>query len=286
VSAQRVKNYSLANHWIHVSDLCKTKAQYAFCPRERVLTYLSPDQTLPMTVSPGMSLLFKLGHTTQDHITESFIQRSPYGHLVWGDWQCHCAKRTGSMQGLTIRHSYKPARGQFRCNECGGEPEHYKEIDLVLENRRLVAHPDILILWGDTLYIYEVKTIDREAVDFDTLDTPLGEHTLQASFYYWIIRDMIKRGVFKFSVSPHIRYIYVDRGNKRVRAGKVYKEFVKVTSQAKRIEDRLALSDQVIKGIETNALPARICKTTNDARAKNCPKCVACFSRKRPTFRV
>lgn len=284
VQQDRQSRYNLDNYVLHVSDIIQSDAQRKFCARERVLGYITQKRPMLRGTPPGMSLIHVMGHGIQDHITERFITDSPYGRLVWGDWVCHCYKRTQGQQGLCVRHTLKPPAGQQRCVHCAGEPEHYKEIDLYLPERRIGGHPDLLLLWNGRLLVYEIKTIERNSVDFNTLSAPLGDHTLQASFYYWLMLWMFQRGTLPYEPIAHLRYVYVDRSTAKAMGGRVYKEFIVPRSAAERVAKRLEKSDAVNEAVASRRLPERICENADVARAKNCRAVVDCFSRRQSAF--
>jgi hypothetical protein len=188
VQKSRMASHTKDKFFIHVSDLMQSATERKFCARQHAITFVEErGEAIAKRVTPGMELLHVFGHGAQDHITKLFIDRSPFGHTVWGDWGCGCYIRSRGQRGTRVRQSLKP---DILCAECRGPIEHYVETDLIQKKYNLVGHPDLYLLWNGVLHQYEVKTIERTSVDFDTLKDPLGEHTLQNTFYYWMATDM------------------------------------------------------------------------------------------------
>jgi hypothetical protein len=276
VEYHRAKNYTREQYFIHVSDLIQSNSGRRFCARQHALTYIEESGgTYVRKISPGMSLLHKFGNSAQKHMTDDFIARSPHGKKVWGNWRCICGHSHAVMQ-------CKPIAGT--CNKCGHPVDQYEEIALKLEKYRIVGHPDLLILWGDTLHLYEIKSIERAGIDFETLDAPLGDHTLQNTFYYWMLRDMIERGQLRHQIDAQLNYLYADRSMKKLFSNRVYKEFTKRASPGDRIKPMLENARLVKEALDRNLLPARICSGPNVPRAKACNACVSCFLRKKNTI--
>jgi len=268
VDRHRSGRYTLDRYWIHVSDLIRSSTDKRFCPREYALMMVENKTGQARTVSPGMALLHRIGHAVQEHLTNDFISRSPHGGKIWGNWKCPC-------RNLHVIGAHRPGMECPRCRQ----PFIYEEIDLVDDENRIVGHPDLIVVWNGTLHIYEIKTIDREAVNFETLDAPLGDHTIQATMYYWMARKMHEQGKLPYPVSPFIDYVYADRSNRKLFFGKPYKEFTKRASPHERIEPMLANAKAVKDALANMVLPPRICKGSRETRAKHCGMCVSCFSR-------
>ncbi|MET4190634.1 MULTISPECIES: hypothetical protein [unclassified Bradyrhizobium] len=277
VDYHRAKNYTREQYYIHVSDLIQSASHRKFCARQHALTYIEENTgTYVRKVSPGMSLLHTFGHATQDHLTRDFIKRSAHGDKVWGNWRCVCGYTHFVMQTRPVN---------ARCEKCEHPVDIYVEIDLKLAKYRIVGHPDLFLLWGKTLHLYEIKSIERAGVDFETMDAPLGDHTLQNTFYYWMLRDMVERGELKgLDVSSDLNYLYVDRSMKKLFSNRVYKEFTKRASPGDRIKPMLENAKLVKDSLDKNVLPTRICDGPNTPRAKACNVCVSCFLRKKDTL--
>lgn len=259
-----------SEYLLHVSGLIKSSNQDLFCPREHILSHFEKREKVLKSLTPGMELLYEMGHTIHDLVRNKFIF-SPLGDAAWGNWCCPC--KLMELHGC-LRPDPK-IRANV-CSRCHHPATVYKEYSLFLHKYRLVGHPDFIIKWGSVFYLVEIKTIDRADVDFDTLDGPLGDHTLQASFYYWMMRDL------GFNVSARIIYLYVDRSNTKLWRGWPYKELHAMRSKPDRISPFLLRAEAVIDGISSKTLPPRlrVCASDLSTRAKNCACAVSCFSRK------
>jgi len=255
---------------IHVSDLMKTSSSDMFCPREQALFYFNDYDQVATPLSAGFELLFETGNTIHDHVRNKWMERSEHGNTAWGGWQCKCGHV--KLVGLKPVHS----RSTY-CSRCKCHAHIYVEYDLYARKYRLVGHPDFIVKWGDTFYIYEIKTIDRVDIDFARLDAPLGDHTLQASFYYWLLVSEGKK------VSPIIRYLYVDRSTWSLfgfGGKKTYKEFKHRASDISRLQPLLDKATGLIEAIEARHLPDKVCKSASCTRAKKCRMAVSCFLRR------
>lgn len=250
---------------IHVSDIMRTDKDTAFCPREHAIVRLERLESGGRRISPGANLLFAQGHAIHDHIRNQFIERSPFGHLAWGNWRCHCAH-------LRIERKCWGQVRDTRCDRCHLPPTVYEEIDLYSPRFKLVGHPDFYVKWGKTLYIYEIKTIERADIDFDEINAPLGDHVLQASFYYHLSTYM------RLPVATRLRFLYTDRSTRKMFVGYPYRELQANASPASRLEPFFNKATALIRGVETGRLPARICENITCSRAKRCRVALSCFA--------
>jgi hypothetical protein len=274
VDYHRTRGYTRDKYYIHVSDLIQSNSRRRFCPREHALSFIEQrNGSYVRKISAGMSLLHTFGHGAQAHMTNDFIKRSPHGDKVWGNWRCLCGKTHFVMQLMP-----DPVAGT--CKHCGLHARIYEEIDLLHEQYNITGHPDLFLLWGNVLHLYEIKTLDREGIDFDRLEAPLGDHTLQASFYYWMIRWMIEQGIIKHEIDPFVNYLYADRSNKKLFGKAVYREFSKRASPGDRIKPMLENARLLKESLDRNILPTRICDGPAVPRAKDCPVCTSCFNRR------
>ncbi len=278
VDYHRSDKYTRDKYFIHVSDLIQSTKGRKFCARQHALTFIEQRSgTYIRKISAGMSLLHKFGHAAQKHMTDDFIKRSPHGHKVWGNWRCICGHSHAVMQT-------KPIAGT--CKKCEHPIDQYEEIDLLIDTHRITGHPDLFILWGNTLHIYEIKTLDREGIVFDLLEAPLGDHTIQGTFYYFMCMDMVAKGLFPpgLQISPMINYLYADRSNKKLFGRTVYREFEKRASPAERIKPMTDNAKLLKESLDKSILPTRICADPTVPRAKACNVCISCFNRKRNTI--
>jgi len=271
VNRHRLGKYTKDNYSIHVSDLMQSSKERIFCAREHAINFHeNRGGELIKKLTPAMSLLYSMGNAVQDHLTAKFIQHNEYGHTLWGDWSCGCKK-------TKIRYSLKP---NGRCNHCAGPIDRYCEVDLRQPKYNLVGHPDLLVLWPPYLHIFEVKSIDRQDLPFDDIKEPLGDHTLQGTFYYWMLLDMYMRGEIPYKPHDVVRYLYVDRSNKKLFFGEPYKEFQKRRSDAARLKPMLDRATTMMQSLSGRTLPPRICSDVLCTRAKGCTVQTSCFNRK------
>lgn len=258
---------SRGRHVLHVSDLIKVHHRNRFCPREFVLKYFDEREVSGNSLRPGMALLYATGNAIHEHVREHWMRHSAYRTRGWGLWKCRC--------GESVHSGLKPNQPTI-ADCCNTEVDTYHEYELYMTKYNLVGHPDFVVLWNNTLHIVEIKTIDRKDIDFDDMVDPLGDHTLQGTFYYWLMKAKVK----DYKISPMIRYLYVDRDTKKLWKGDPYKEFSRQASPLSRIEPLLATALEVKAAVHSRMLPKRICDTHDCPRAKNCKTSVICFSKR------
>lgn len=252
----------------HISGIIASNKSNRFCPREYVLNYFSNPEVLVTRLTPGQQLLFHVGHAIHDLVCSQFISNSKYGKYVYGKWTCLC--------GSVVKVGYKPKK--LTCKSCNTKAHVYNEIDLYSAKYKIQGHPDLLIMYKGKIYLYEIKTIDRQDVDFDSLKTPLADHHLQASCYYWLLVSM------GYKVDKYIRYVYVDRNTRKIFYGDVGREFKRKRTEKARIKNIFNRSLITQESIKTRVLPDRICESATCTRAKNCTQATQCFSRKLNTI--
>lgn len=264
----RTNNTGDGMPYVHVSDLLKNGSSDKFCAREFVLRFFERRTAPTGTVPAKMRLLWDTGNLIGDHIViKRFMETSvEYGHLIWGDWEC---QRCGQLH--TFCH--KPAR----CSECrtGEDSFQYREVDLRIQDVRLVGHPDLLFrLDNDVIIIYEIKTIDRQDIVFSKMTEPLGDHHVQASLYYYILRKL------GYKVHKLVRFIYIDRSVSSMYTESPFKELEVPVLPSKRIQPLIERCRLVKRHIEKQLLPERICSCATETRTAKCSVVTSCFGRR------
>ncbi len=251
------------DYYLHVSDIMKVNNTHEFCPRQYVLSYLQdPGQNIRQ-LTPGQELLFATGHALHDLARNKFMQNSPYGKFAYGEWRCTC--------GACIVKGLRPKATV--CTVCDTPVSIYEELTVLDQEHRIVGHPDFLLYIDGVFHIYEIKSIDRKSISFEDLKHPLGDHVLQATFYYWLLKRAGLR------VSRTLRIVYADRNLKKMFGGVVYKEFVQMASDEVRLQPFYDKAQEVRAALTKNLYPHRICENSTCTRAKNCAQVVSCFSR-------
>lgn len=249
---------------LHVSSLIKSGPQDAFCAREFVLRYFEPTEQAGGGIPPKFQLLYAVGHFYGDHIVREFLKRNPvWGKYAWGDWSCRCG-------ATVVKQSLKPDSG---CRQCNGAVEHYVETDLENPKGTVVGHADLIFNVDGFFYVYEFKSIDRADIVFENIKEPLGDHLLQASNYYWMLKA---KG---YNVSRRIRFVYVDRSMDGLYTKLPYIEVEGNAVRKRRLHAIYDRAQACHTAIEKRVLPERICESITCSRAKQCSKAISCFSR-------
>jgi hypothetical protein len=274
---QRGKKKDRSIPLIHVSSLIRLTDTDRFCAREFVLTHAEDRDSLGGGVPPKFQLLWDTGKFLGDYIITQFIQRNPeFRGMLWGDWICACGETK------RIHASYDHSA---KCNKCGHGITNYVETDLFNKSKTVIGHADIILLDTDNVFhVYEVKTIDRADVPWDTLAEPLGDHLVQASNYRYMLLSIADK--LGYTVSPIVRFIYIDRSMTELYRTPPFKELEAQCIDLKRLARIYVPAKQVQKAFATRQLPDRICDKIDCGRAKKCPVAVSCFERRKKTFRV
>lgn len=173
--------------------------------------------------------------------------------------------------GRTVLTGTKPKIART-CKACNTTCSKYQEAHLFLDEYKLTAHPDLVMLYNGVYHIYEIKTLDRKSIDFDTMEAPLGDHVLQGNMYYWIMK------LSGYNVSSVVRYLYIDRGNSKLFRGNPYREFAAPVWPRSRVQVFFDKAKKTKEALDSKSIPDRVCKNHSSVRAKNCPRVVECFS--------
>lgn len=263
----RVRTDNEAIPRLHVSSLIKSDSADFFCPREFVLRYMERRETGGGAIPPKFELLYAVGHFYGNYIVQKFIERNKdYGKYAWGDWSCTC--------GATKRTRVTFAEVEdLSCPTCKQPVHNYIETDLFDPKKWVVGHADLILKVGDVYYIYEFKTIDRADIVFANIAAPLGDHLLQASHYYYMLKAEGKR------VHNIIRFVYVDRSMSGLYTEKPFREVYGRAIEADRLRRIYVRAKTCHSSIKEGVLPERKCKEIECSRAKQCTVAVSCFAR-------
>ena len=259
---------------LHVSSLIKSGSQDAFCAREFVLRYIEHTEQVGAGIPPKFELLYAVGHFYGEYIVNQFLRRNPdWAQYAYGDWTC-------SNRCTRLNRLSKWEADNQSCLECGRPMDIYLETDLFNPKRTVVGHADLIFNVDGYFYIYEFKSIDRAEIVFNEINEPLGDHLLQASNYYYMLKAEGKR------VSKVIRFVYVDRSMQELYTSDPFRE---VEGNAVRLRRLHAIYDKAQEchtAIEKGVLPDRICEGITCSRAKQCSKAISCFYRAKSKVRI
>lgn len=272
---RKARNVDKTNYLIHVSDLIKTEQSYEFCPRYHVINYHSTKKKLTAeSLSPGKDALFASGNFWHEYVIKRFMENSPFAGFAYGNWVCHCPHHyLPNWAGVSFIGCWKD-NPKTVCKRCHYANDNYAEVDLISKKFKLVGHPDFLLFYEGRFIVYEFKTIDRADVAFDSIERPFADHTLQASFYYYILREL------GHDVVPRVRVLYIDRSNSKLFRGEPYKEFKVSVTKLHHVTPFLDKLDAIDNGKRSGFMPKRICRSIDSARAKNCEHAIECFQRR------
>jgi hypothetical protein len=274
------RNLDKKDYLIHVSDLIKTEKAWEFCAREHVFHYHSTRAKVSGgSLSPGRELLFATGHFLGDYVVRKFVRNSPFAKYAYGLWTCNCPRHPedgweGRWPGKKYLGLYGHLSFDNVCKHCNAVNDNYREIDLISRKFGLIGHADLLLRYAGKFIVYEFKSIDRTDIDFDSINQPFFDHRMQASFYYYILREL------EMDVSPFVRVLYIDRSNKKLLAGEPYKEFKVRVASLQTVTEYTDKLNALNTGKKSGFLPTRICQNIRASRAKSCDHAIECFERR------
>lgn len=251
---------------MHVSSLIKSSTSDFFCEREFVLRYMERREAAGAGIPPKFALLYAVGHYYGEYMVQEFLRRNPkYAEYAWGDWRCVC--------GACVRRRQCLPKGK-RCKRCKKPIDRYVEVDLFNPAKTVIGHADLIFCVNGVFYVYEFKSIDRADVNFEEIRHPLGDHLLQASNYYFMLKAEGK------TVNPYIRFVYADRSMQGLYTQKPFREVEGKRVPSKRLRNIYLRARRVHTGIQKGVLPRRKCDTIKCSRAKTCSVAISCFNRK------
>ena len=271
---------------LHVSDIMKVEAAFKFCEREHVIRKLYSPSAVATALAASYDLLFDLGNALHDNARNRWMKYNKDGRKrVLARWRCFC--------GTTHHTGVNPDDANI-CKRCRFKPLVFDEYEIYSERYRIVAHPDFTVVKGKDVIetgvfdkskhqirIVEIKGLDRVDIEWDHLDGPLGEHVLQASLYYHLMR-------FEgYRVDKTISILYGERSLKRTLfRGEPWKEFQIEVSPISRVQKFFDKATNVINAVEEKVVPARsVCNSIDCPRAKNCSVAALCFGLSKDAFK-
>lgn len=279
---------------VHASDI--TYSSNPFCPRERA--YLIRDNKKPpmQRLSTSEHVTYGIGHAVEDMIIEGFTELG----MAVGDWKCaHC--------GSTFKFCKKP----FKCDTCGDKRLEYVETRITSPVTGVSCGIDLILDFpGDSKHtMVEIKTMDKD--QFKQLIAPLAEHTVRTKLYMRSAAESQDREDQKFTNllrTDRAFILYTTKGGYGTACEEVmtwdfwdqafspFKDFIierddasldNVVAPALEYKAWKDAHDLWVKGGkegEPPELPARICASSLDKRAKYCSCLSPCFIAKKKAF--
>jgi hypothetical protein len=251
---------------MHVSSLIKSSKQDFFCEREFVLRHMERRELAGSGIPPKFALLYAVGHFYGDYTVQQFLARNAeWAVYAWGDWSCPC------------RHSKRErvCMPTDSCKRCKLPINQYVEVDLFNPTKTVVGHADLIFFYNGIYYVYEFKSIDRADIVFTEITQPLGDHLIQASNYFYMLKGEGKR------VDPLVRFVYVDRSMSDLYTALPFREVSARAIPASRLSKFYKRANHALAAIEKGVLPKIKCESIDCSRAKQCTVAISCFSRKR-----
>jgi hypothetical protein len=257
---------------IHVSDLIN------FCPREYWLCYKN-DRSYHQHRFGSMQdkWTWDIGHAYQRIQVERLMTQQ----VIFGSWKCrHCGLlEVGAQQNNRV------------CPSCRGKAWKYEDLGIEVTfpvkikgkkmQIRIIGHIDFVILLSMIHgYIVDAKSIKAE--DYDLLKVVALEYRRQVQLYMWLAnhakrkiigtpRDAVQIRDFKFD-AKHAVVCYSCKGARM----KPIKPML-VEQDAKFIKEVESKIKELIKCLENDTEPKKICNAQYDQMAKKCSARTLCF---------
>jgi hypothetical protein len=252
--ASRAGTYS---GYVHVSSLSGN-----FCAREYAIAQHEKLQLFE-TIQGGSKVTFKIGRAVETHVRDNII--SGHGKKnIFCKWTCNCGKT--AQIGLWR---------EAVCPKCQSPLDNFDEPTITDEANGVSGRPDLIVYYGKTLHITEIKSIKKDTtttVGWDELEVPLESHIKQNIFYPPLLQSL------GYPVSPIVTFIYCSKDWK---FGSPYKEF-RIDTSLKQYKDKreelLAEAKQVKDFVAGGESPPRICLSEQSPLAKKCPVAFRCFN--------
>jgi hypothetical protein len=259
------------------------KSGYEFCPREHALMDLQQGAPKAQFVGTSLRYTFDHGKDAEKRVRNVYLRQEAIGH-----WKCRVCKHIDSAFG----HCPDPKP----CPKCGFKYHwEYMEPEFDHPTTAVQCHIDALIKFPEKpkLHLVELKTMAGD--EFKKLMAPLAEHKLRTSLYLQMVAESEWEGKQRVDTSEaSILYISKAFGCKDEDLAKhkvkdapfsPFKEFN--VKRDDKLNAKTMARARVLKiwrdtGSDVKALPAGICKSTMDPRAKQCPTCVSCYGGKFP----
>lgn len=250
---------------IHASDLTKQSNQWgtAYCPREVYLRQQKGLKRASQFLNVATAVTFNEGRDKQWRLNNDWLV-----DIMHGEWVCK-ACYTYSEFGL---------RPEGRC-KCGATVWEYVEPRIIDRISGVSGGIDAVIDVGEKkLHIIEVKII--KADDFKTLQAPLSEHRVRTRLYLRQIAGSTQKFAKEIETDfAHILYIMRGHGCKQ-EDGRIspFKEYI-VERDDDEVQHFLGMAHALKLSRKFNhIIPAGICKTQMENRARSCPVAKTCFS--------
>lgn len=248
-----------SDDYLHVSALIHD------CMRSYALREARGGTVEAQALRLAEQLTYRQGEAMAEIIVKAVTGTTPAS--IWGNWRCRChATETTTPCTKAESTALSP------CTHCGQPLDEYREVSMFNEEYEIVGNPDILLFLEDANAFQGVELKSITPNEFPELARPKPDHVIQSLFYWWLMRQLNYRLTTTWSI------VYLNKGHSF--RGNPYKEFVvDMPSQVARLDMFLEEALALKQFREGGDLPPRVrCNTPNDAMAKKCNECQACFS--------
>jgi len=247
------------SEYVHVSTLIRA------CPRQVILSNRHGGQEVKR-VEAGDRLIWALGRAAESHARRVLAAALP-AH-AYGIWTCRCGQR--SFEG-TFKAALEVGGN---CSHCDTPLDQYREVLLIDEQRKVLASPDFLLVYGTKFIPVEFKSINKEGFD-EQKEKPdaQADHELQVLYY----RRILQRGGKDV---PYAIIVYVRKDFKW--GSNPYLEF-RPTENGRTTPslDNMDIRAEAIRDARgAGPIPEKlgVCSSPITPRAKACGMCAMCFS--------
>jgi len=249
---------------IHASDL--TKQEPAYCPREVYLRQQAGLKRASQFLNVATAVTFNEGRDKQWRLNNDWLR-----DIMWGGWVCRACN-----------HISRPEFSKYptgNCDDCGYEVWEYVEPRIIDYITNVSGGIDAVIDVGEKkLRMIECKIMKGD--NFKALQAPLSEHRVRTRLYLRQVAGSKQKFAKEIETDfAHILYIMRGHGCKQ-EDGRIspFKEFIVERNDAE-VQHFLGMAHALTLSRKfDHIIPAGICKTQMENRARSCPVAKTCFS--------
>ena len=253
---------------VHASEVTKE----GFCPRFYALVDTTKLKLPGEWTNTSEQVTFHIGRMLQDSVVMWFAEM---GKAI-GHWRCLGCKKLHEFQHL-------PAK----CDKCGCKAFKPEEVRFISVKSGVSGGIDMLAELGNPLLrLVEIKTIDKDI--FKSLSGPLAEHRQRTALYLQLVAESAHPWAKRVD-KTNADVIYVSKGGygcqddelKKWGLMESFSPFKRYTVNRNDADNtEICRIATVVKDFREKkvGMPAGVCTTAFDKRAKACGACKICFS--------
>jgi hypothetical protein len=265
---------------VHASDLDPVRQ---WCPREPALLTHTGKSRPSEFVATAQRMTWGMGYKGADLLMDLIP-----AEMKWGNWKCR-----------SCGHDHNLCYTPKACAGCGGSSKALRYVEVFLRDpdTELVGSVDLFvdILGNGIKTPVEIKTEGNDG--FKKRTKPEFDHEWRTMLYLWLIeRTPQLKGLGLNHQEGRVIYFTkegwadapkIKEWKLADRAASAIKEYfvnrnddmtLNAREQVAAYREWRKIHDAGLVGSLVNPLPARVCSSPSETRAKNCAVCKECFA--------